>query len=89
MFDTTFCQREINKKFAEYYDEVEQGPLFKDVAADWKEEHYKTLSPTTAHGYEASYKRATKQFGETHIKDIKPADIATYLQSMGNKQLSG
>jgi integrase len=76
---------EVERKMLAYKGEVERGRLFKDVAADWKEFHYKTLSPTTAHGYEASYKRAVGALGERPIKEIKPAEVDAQMQALKAK----
>lgn len=79
-------QKEVEQKMLAYQGKVEQGRLFKELASDWREEHYKTLSPTTAHGYEASYKRAIDAYGSRAIKEITPADIDVYLRLMGQKK---
>lgn len=78
--------KEVEQKMIAYRENVEQGPLFKDVAAIWRENHYKTISPTTAHGYEASYKRSLEAFGLRYIEDISPSDIDAYLKQMAQKK---
>ena len=77
---------EVERKMIEYKAKIEQGPLFTEVAEPWKEVHFATLSPSTAKGYTASYKRAVDRFATMPIKDLTPADIDSLLQKMARQQ---
>jgi integrase len=77
---------EVERKMIEYRAKQERGPLFSEVAEKWKEEHYPSLSPSTAKGYNASYKRAKDRFNTIPIKELTPADIDSLLQQMARQQ---
>lgn len=77
---------EVEQKMIAYQAKVERGPLFTEVAEKWKEEHYKTLSPSTAKGYTASYNRAKERFKDMPIREITPADVDALLQVMARQQ---
>ncbi len=78
----------VERKMIEYREKVEQGPLFQDVAEDWKEQHYPTLSPATAKGYNASYNRAVERFKNQPIKELKAQGIDALLQRLARQQYS-
>jgi integrase len=77
---------EVERKMIEYKTKQEQGPLFSEVAEKWKEQHYPTISPTTANGYRSSYNRAKDRFNTIPIKELTPSDISALLQDMARKQ---
>jgi len=77
---------EVEQKMIAYKEKEERGPLFSEVAEQWKAEHFPTLSPSTAKGYTASYNRAKDRFKEIPIKELTPADIDAMLQNMGRQQ---
>jgi integrase len=77
---------EVEKKMMAYQAKQEQGPLFPEIAEGWKEEHFPTLSPSTAKGYKASYNRCKERFKQAPIKDLTPADVDALLQSMARQQ---
>ena len=77
---------EVERKMIEYKAKIEQGPLFKEVAAPWKKQHFATLSPSTAKGYTASYKRAVERFKAMPISELMPADIDALLQQMARQK---
>ena len=65
---------------------IERGPLFAEVADAWKDVHFPTLSPSTAKGYRASYKRARNRYENMPIKDLTPMDVDALLQQMARQQ---
>lgn len=73
---------EVEQKMMEYQEKEEQGPLFSEVAEQWKEQHFPTLSPSTANGYISSYNRAKERFNSIPIKDLTPSDVDALLQQM-------
>lgn len=77
---------EVDKKMIAYKEKEERGPLFSEVAEKWKDEHFPTLSPSTAKGYKAGYRRAKDRFKEIPIKEITPADIEALLQKMAREK---
>lgn len=77
---------EVERKMIEYREKLERGPLFSEVAEKWKEEHFPTLSPSTAKGYIASYKRAVARFKDIPIKELKAANIDALLKQMAKQQ---
>lgn len=71
--------REIDRKILEYKGIVERGRLFIEVAEEFYNEHWPTLSPNTLRGYNPAYKRAETHFGATPIKTIKPLDVQRFI----------
>lgn len=78
-------ERELNKKLLEYTIEQEHGRTFAKIADEWWDEKVERITEGTKRGYSAAYKRAVAEFGEDHIKDIKPRDIDVYLRSLARK----
>lgn len=77
---------EVEKKMIEYKEVEERGPLFREVAEEWEAVHFPSVSPATAKGYTASYKRAKDRYGDLPIKQITANDIDALLKQMGKKQ---
>lgn len=77
---------EVEQKMIAYKAKIERGPLFTEVAAPWKEQHFPTLSPSTAKGYTASYNRVIERFKDLAIRELTPADIDAMLQQMARQQ---
>jgi integrase len=78
--------REVEQKMIEYRAKIEQGPLFPEVAVKWKEDHFPSLSPSTANGYTSSYNRAKDRFNSMPIKELAPADVDALLQQMAHQK---
>ncbi|MBQ8495274.1 MAG: site-specific integrase [Clostridia bacterium] len=72
--------REINRKIAAYTEGIERGRLFSEIADEWENEHFPTLSPTTLKGYGPALKRAVEEFGDLPAKQITPKHISLFLQ---------
>lgn len=77
---------EVEQKMLAYQAKQERGPLFIEVAEKWYDEHFPTLSPSTAKGYKAGYKRAKERFKQMPIKELTPADVDALLQQMARQQ---
>lgn len=71
---------EVLRKIADYAEKEETGELFEDVADAWWEETEKQISFTTVRSYLPAKCRAVEKFGNTPIKDIKPAQISAHIQ---------
>lgn len=71
--------KEVMRKIMEYQKQVEHGKPFKDIAEEWKSEHWKTLSPNSTRNYNPAYERAVSHFGTELIKNIKPNDINSFI----------
>ena len=67
------------KKILDYKGDVVKGKLFKDVAEEWQERHFKTIEYNTRKSYTAPYDRAIEEFGETYIKQIKPNQLSSFI----------
>jgi integrase len=74
---------EVDKKLLEFERsrEEQSHPLFKDVSAEWEEDHIPTLSFNTARNYKTQNKIVTEHFGEYRIDEITPQMIQAYLSS--------
>lgn len=72
----------------EYKEKLERGPLFKDVAEAWKEEHFPALSSGTLRSYTAAYNRVIDRFNDVYIKELTPNDIDALLQNMGKQKFA-
>lgn len=70
---------EVERKMIEYQAQVERGRSFREVAADWKEEHFPTLARNTLRGYNAARRRAVEHFGDTPIRQITPPDVKSFV----------
>jgi integrase len=77
---------EVEQKMIAYQAKIERGPLFSEVAEEWKDQHFPTLAIGSLKGYKAGYDRAVARFGDMPIKDLSPNDIASLLQSMGKQK---
>lgn len=69
----------VTRKILEYKGTVERGRLFKDVAEEWAEEHFESLSPTSLNNYRPAYARALNWFKDKYIKQIKPNEINSFI----------
>ena len=77
---------EVERKMREYREVEERGPLFREVAEAWREQHWPTLSPTTLKGYSVAYDRAVERLGSMAMTEIMPSDIDALLQQMARQQ---
>lgn len=79
--------QELMEKKAAFEKECEQSEknLFKDVADQWQEEHFKTIQYYTAQSYIAPLKDLLADFGEMDVAEIFPLDIQRFLEKMSNQ----
>ena len=83
-----YSEREINKKILDYTARAEKGRLFSEVANDWWGEALEKIAHNTISNYKTAYHRATKEFGDIPISDIKPKDIGIYLRKLAKQGYS-
>lgn len=81
-------EKEVNRKIAEFQGIKERGPLFKEVAENWQNEHFPTITYNTQKSYTAPFSRAVEQFGDTPIRNIKPNDINSFIGLFARKGMS-
>lgn len=73
-------EREVTRKILEYHEAEERGPLFSDVAWDWREEHFDKLAYNSVRAYTKPFERVLEYFGADYIKDIKPSDVDKFVK---------
>lgn len=71
----------VEQKMIAYKESPPPAPFFKDVSADWEEEHAKTLAYNTARNYRANNRIVTDYFGSYRIDEITEDDIKDYLKT--------
>ena len=75
-------ERELIKKLRERDHTRSHGDWFEEVAADWKEEHFKTLKPQSCKPYNGAYNRALTHLSGFRINDITKEHILKILDEM-------
>ena len=75
-------EREVTRKILEYREAEEKGPLFSDVAWEWREEHFETIEYGTARSYGPPFKRALNYFEKQYIRAITPSDVDKYIKHL-------
>lgn len=78
-------QQEAKEKMMAYKEAKAAGRKLKEVAEEWKDEHWKEIRAGTQTCYNPAFKRAIDEFGDQHIKDITPLDVKKALKDMGKK----
>ena len=76
---------EVYRKIAAFEEKQAAGRTFAEVAEEWKEQHFKTLSPTTERGYKPALERVVDKFGSMPIKDITPQHIKFFIDGFAAK----
>lgn len=74
-------EREVERKIVEFQGVKERGPLFREVADEWEEEHFPTLAYNTLKVYKPAKRRAC-EFFQGYIKDITAKDVEKYLNQL-------
>lgn len=70
---------EVNKKILAYQHKQEQGRTFKEVADEWTDEHYKTLTLNSLKGLKPAVNRAIARFCDIPVKQITAKDINNFI----------
>ncbi len=79
-------EREVNRKILEYHEAEERGPLFSDVAWEWREEHFETLEYGTLRCYNKPFKRILEYFDGEYIKDITSSEVDKFIKYLATDQ---
>lgn len=74
---------EVQRKLLAHQEKKDDGLLFAEIAGEWWEEKKPKLSPNSLRNYQPAYERAVAEFGEIHIRQIKPLDIEGYISRFG------
>jgi len=85
-----YDQLELASNIKKYQEQcaLANNPFFKDVAENWKEEHFKTISYGTQVCYNPAYKTAMKEFEKIKITEIQPIDIKDLLEDLKSRGYS-
>lgn len=70
----------VLRKIADYEEQSELGPTFAPIAEAWWEEREPQITPNSRKCYHPAYQRALKHFGDKRIREIRPCDVADFLQ---------
>lgn len=78
---------ELERKVREYRQEEEtHGITFSNVADEWWDQHEKTLSHNSLHGYVKAIAEAKTEFGKKNIEKITAMDVNSYLLKLKSKK---
>lgn len=72
---------EIDEKITNYELRVNHPATFKEIAEDWKDAKWDSLSVTTQRGYRKAYERAVEYFGHRLVAEISVPDVNRYLSN--------
>ncbi len=81
-------KNELLKKLREHSYTADHGDLFEEIAAEWKEEHFKTLTPNSQKPYKGAYNRAMRHLSDKCINDITKKDITKIIEDMKKEGLA-
>lgn len=81
-------EREILQKIFYYEEKRKKGKLFTEIASEWSEQHFPTLSPRTLSCYEAPLKCAINFFNGKYIREITHIDLQCFIQNVASKGYS-
>lgn len=70
------------KKLTEINSRQENGRTFAEVADAWERYKGERIAYNTLQAYRPHIKRAVEYFGEDYIKDITPAEIQAYIDTL-------
>lgn len=82
-------EKEVLDKMVAYQEKKINGPLFREVAQNCKEEHFAEVAYNTRRGYAAGYIDLIERFGDRYATDISPADILSWLGELKRKGYAG
>lgn len=78
-------ESEILQKIAAYQEKEENGPLFSEIADQWRDSYEKEVEHYTYEKTKAAYKRLKDYFDGDFIKDITPQDVNRFYNYMATK----
>lgn len=74
--------KDIENQMLAYSEKEEAGKLIKEIAYEWKEEHYKQIQHQTAERYNSYVERFINYFADKYIKEITAGQIELFYNSM-------
>lgn len=81
-------EAEVFKKISAYEAKKEASRTFQEVADEWEDYHFNSISLTTQKTYKPCIKRALETFGEIPIKDITSQMVQNFMEAMGRKDFA-
>ena len=78
-------EKEVERKILAYQQKKESGPLFSEVADQWKEEHFKGIAYTTFRCYEKPIERAKEYFANDFIREIAAGDVDRFVKYLATQ----
>lgn len=72
-------EADVFKRIAEHKESVSSGPLFKEVAERWYNEHFQAIAYNSQRAYNPCYDRAVENFGDKPTKNILAPDVKKYV----------
>lgn len=75
-------KKKLQRKVREFLKREEDGPTFVEAADAWENYQYERVEAKTAESYRPHVKRAKEFFGRKLMKDITPAEVQAYLDSL-------
>ena len=73
------AERDILLQIAEYKEKEERGKTVKQIAEEWSDEHFKTITYSTAYRYDVYKNKFLDEYGNQYIKQITALDIESFL----------
>lgn len=73
--------RDIDRQIMEYSERTAHGRTFGEVAEEWENAHFPTLAANTLKSYRPAYKRAVEHFKDEYIRQIRPQDVKSFINS--------
>lgn len=74
--------KDIENQMLAYTEQEEIGKSLKEVAYEWKEDHYKTIQYQTAFRYNSYVERFINYFADKYIKEITAEQIELFYNGM-------
>lgn len=78
-------KQELLRKIAAYQETAARGPSFAEIADAWWESAEPELAYNTRKPYRPALARVKAHFGETPIREIRPADCSRFLAAAAKK----
>ena len=73
------AEKDIRRQIAAFQETAINGPLFTEVAEEWRAIHLPTLSVTTLRGYTPAINDAISYFDKKKVKEITTRNVTAYL----------
>lgn len=83
------AELDIMRQMLQYTEKEEKGKLFREVTEEWEDNHYPTISPTTARRYAIFINKINAYFGDMLIREVSSKNVSTFLRKLELEQYSG